>query len=219
MAQVRLDRDEASGSLPRVCMRCGADAVTVRQKNFSWHPQWISTLIIVGLLCFTPLLLAGVILALVMTKRMRVHVPFCEAHRNYFLSRGVYIYGGLALFFVLGAGALALVIAVNEPGNSAMQDASGYLCLGLGALGFVWLISAAIVQNVMIRATEITDDSITLTKVSAEFEKALRDERRDEAWDDERPPRPRRARQDRGEFFDPKQPPEEPPDAYRRRDD
>jgi hypothetical protein len=219
MAGIRLDRDEVN-DLPRVCMRCGADAVTTREKRFSWHPQWVSTLVVVGLLCFTPLILAGLILMLVLTKRMRVRVPFCEVHQNYFRDRSVLISGGLVLFLVLGVGSFALLIALEKPGGNPFDQFTGFLCLGLGVTGLVWLITAAIVQSMMIRATEITDDSITLTKVAPEFVDALKHDRIGDRWDDAETGRRRPLRQGGDQIFDPNLPAdkprrEAPPDAYR----
>ena len=49
MAQVRLwinPRENAIYDLPRVCMKCGADATSAKLKQFVWYPPW--TIILIG---------------------------------------------------------------------------------------------------------------------------------------------------------------------------
>jgi hypothetical protein len=180
MARVRLSRHEVEeGALPFVCLRCGAPATLTRYKTFSWHPNWIDWFLVIGLLCFTPLLIAGVVLSFAMAERMRVPVPLCEAHKNHWRWRSWFIYGGLALFAVLGIGALVFWGSTIKSQHEALKAAAGWLCAATGVLALAWLIAAAIVQNKAIRAIEITEQSITLIKASPDFAEALAQERRD----------------------------------------
>jgi hypothetical protein len=199
MAQLRLGRYEAEeGELPSVCMRCGAPATATKSKQFSWHPQWVLVLILAGLLPWA-------IVALILTKRMRVRVPLCQKHKNHWLWRGWVIYGGLAAIFVLGIGLAILTAQLEGAAHGRGSDLGGFLCMGGWGVALAWLITAAIVQATGIRPTEITDRSITLNKVSPVFVEAVRKERLstvEEVYEENDRPRPRRPARD--EFYDPK---------------
>jgi hypothetical protein len=214
MAQVRLTREEATeGIMPRVCMRCGADATITKAKTFSWHPQWADTLIIIGLLCFTPLLIIGIICSIATTVRMRVIVPLCDEHKNHWSWRAWFIYGGLAFFALVGIGCLAFLLSQEGPDQS---DLIGFVCVAPAVLGFIWLIAAAIVQSGAIKPAEITDRGITLNKVSPDFVQAMEKDRRAD-YDDEYRNRPRRDSRDDDRYYEPdgRQPKRPPSDAYR----
>jgi hypothetical protein len=208
MAVVKLGRYEvAEDLLPQFCIRCGAPAALVKKKQFAWHPSWIDALIIVGLIICTPAFLVGVILAFTMTTRLRVGVPLCADHQNHWSWRAAFIYGGFAVFFVLGAASFYFLM--QNQGRGA-QEVAGYFCAGSAICGLIWLIAAAIIQSTAIRATEITERSITLNHVAHAFKEALeaareadaeagrdrsRTYRRDEApaeefYDADRPRRP-----------------------------
>jgi hypothetical protein len=201
MARVRLGRFEAEeGDLPGLCMRCGAPATLVRKRTFSWMPPWVGVLILAGLLPY-------VIVASVMTKRMRVHVPLCDAHKNHWVWRAWVTYGGLAVLGGLLILWIALMIALDRPGQRDRSDAvMGFSCVGLLIVGVAWLIVIVILQNSAIRPSEITERSITLIKVSERFAEAVRDEEEDEEGpyrDEERRRPPRRRRADTDQFYDP----------------
>src|SRR5436190_273739 len=102
MPSLSLSRFEATeGRLPRRCMQCGAEAVTERKKNFSWHPQWVIILLLVNLIIY-------VVVAMVLTKRMSIRAPFCDKHQNHWRWRAWFIWLGLALVCVLGIGCLVV---------------------------------------------------------------------------------------------------------------
>jgi hypothetical protein len=179
--------------LPAVCLRCGRAADLTRGRTFSWHPPWIDWFLVLGLILFWPLLIVGIVLAAVQTKRMDVEVPLCQAHRNHGLWRAWFIYGGLAVVVALGAGAFAFLMAVR-PGDEAAQTAAGWACAGTGLVGFVWLIAAAFVQKGAVSPAEITDRDISLSRVSPAFKEAIQRERdqEDAFGEEERPARFRR---------------------------
>ena len=128
MAVIRLDRFEAEeGDLPAVCMKCGAPAVLEKLKQFSWNPPWVILLILIGLLPY-------VIVALVLTKRMRVRVPLCNEHKNHFAWRAWFIYGGFAGLFLLGIVVFAVMTSLdNGPGRQS-DAVSGWLTDFAGTL-------------------------------------------------------------------------------------
>jgi hypothetical protein len=220
MARVRLRLEEArEGDLPAVCMRCGAEATLAKDKSFSWYPPWISTLLVVGILCFSPLIVVAVILMLTMSKRARVRVPLCEQHQNHWLWRSWFVFGGLLVFVLLGIVGLVVMTAIEDQ-NSPARGVGCFACFVLLIAGIAWLIAAAIVQSKAIRASEITDYTITLIKVSPGFVAALGQDLgmdRDEPYTGEDRPRAprRRPRVDSDQFTDPDQlkRPDRPPRA------
>jgi hypothetical protein len=218
MARIKLERYEAEeGDLPDICMKCGARATTEKLRRFSWQPPWVYVLLLAGLLPF-------LIVALILTKRMRIPVPLCAEHRGHWTWRGWVVGGGFLGLFLLGLGTMILLAATDNAGRRQGDDAFGFVCLGFTALGLVWLIVAAIVQHTAIRPTRITDYEITLTNVAPGFVKALLEEDREE--DERRAMRRRaaRARRPRGktteEYYERerrRRPPAE--DAFEERDD
>jgi hypothetical protein len=194
MPSIRLGRYEVEEyELPRFCARCGEKAVVCPPKRFAWSPQWLPVLILLGLLG----LALYVILALSLTKRMVVPLPFCERHRNYWRNRQIFIFGGLAAVVLIAAVAITLGAVLD---NKRITDEALLITI-LGSVGLflVWLVSAAVLQSLGIRPGEITDTSISLAGLSDEFVDAVRRERRadrDEEDEDDDRRRRRRPRYD-----------------------
>src|SRR5262249_28232384 len=117
MASVKLhDPDRMGYDLPDLCMKCGAPAMVYKAKTFSWHPGWVYILLFFGLLPF-------IIVALIMTRRMTVRVPLCEAHKNHWFGRFLILSGS---FLALFAGGIALFMASLEPNRvGPRNDLSG----------------------------------------------------------------------------------------------
>jgi hypothetical protein len=162
-------RENAVYDLPRVCMKCGAEATTVRKKQFSWYPPWVSILILAG---FWPYL----IVVMILTKRQSVEVPFCDQHKNHWLIRTVI--GLLSFGVLLGIGFVGFIVAsANAPNNNQNDDMFGFVCGGWFVLLLVWIVAYAIINSLTsIRVTKITDREITLTNVSPEFVRVLQEE-------------------------------------------
>jgi hypothetical protein len=165
MAVVRIEDPEGERfPLPEVCVRCGAAATTWKDRKFTWHPPWVWILLLLGVLPF-------VIVALILTKRMRFRVPLCDSHR--------YHWGGRTLI-VLGAFAgLILLEIVSKEAPKAVRDVWSPVFF---FLIFCWVVLAVVLSATTVRPAEITDYTITLKGVSPEFADAVRDERR-LAWD------------------------------------
>jgi NADH:ubiquinone oxidoreductase subunit 6 (subunit J) len=167
MATVYLEEDRRGDyDLPDVCMKCGAPATVWKPRSFAWHPPWIFVLILAGLLVY-------VIVALVLTKRKRLDIPLCDAHKAHWLWRQLVVVGGLLV--LLAVGFLAMILLSDSRPNSDEATIGGILCGGtvLGLLA--WLVLAVVLQTTTIRPREITDDSITLQGVSPEFVQAYED--------------------------------------------
>jgi hypothetical protein len=177
MATIRITEFEALEELPAVCMQCGAPATVWKSNKFAWTPSWVLILVLCGLL---PLL----IVYLIVNKRMKVVVPFCDEHQDHFARRRRFVAVGLFCISCLGVGA---IIAVSQLPNG--PDLTGYLCGGGAVIALVWLIWAAVVTSSGIRPSQITDYDITLTNVSREFKEALNEDR----YRDEEAARERRA--------------------------
>ncbi|MCI0465315.1 MAG: hypothetical protein L0Z62_50985 [Gemmataceae bacterium] len=171
MATVLMTRYElAERGLPRVCMRCGTAATMERKKTFAWHPPWVFILLLAGLLPFA-------IVAIVLTKRMTVYAPLCEAHRNHWRWRAWFIWLGLTVVVALGIAAMIVLSNEPNPRRGAGQLIGGLLCAGSALGGVIWLIATVIVQQMAIRPKEILDDSILLANIAPAFEEALWDKR------------------------------------------
>ena len=196
MATLRLgERPWDEEELPDVCMKCGAPAEVYKHHRFRWHPGWVFVLILVHILVYA-------IAALALTKKRRVRVPLCHAHRHHWLSRQVILFVGFAVFVLLGVGAfIAMSDPVARPGGVG-EALGGLLCAGSVVTLIVWLVLVAILQSTAIRPQEITDRGITLVGVSPGFVEAYEekqdvagriDELARERWGRGRPGPPRRA--------------------------
>jgi hypothetical protein len=171
MAKVYLRSDYGHEivDLPPVCMACGAPATVRKRKLFSWQPQWVPVLILVGVLPY-------VIVSLVLTKRQRVATPLCERHASYWwLFPTLLTLSFFALFGVGFALFIALTVAEqNQPRGGG--GVAGFACLATVLAFLVWLIVAVVLQNRRIRPAEITDRHIELIKVSEAFADAVEEE-------------------------------------------
>jgi hypothetical protein len=163
------DYEVQNHRLPDVCMRCGGRAVVYQAKQFTWHPPWVIVTILFGVLPFA-------ILALILTRRMRVYAPLCERHSSHWLKRNLSVYGGLLGLIAFGVGGIALS-SNAAPGD---RDAFfGLFCVGGLVLLVAWLVVVGVAQYTSIRPTEITDHRIALAGVCLEFIDAV-DEAREE---------------------------------------
>jgi hypothetical protein len=208
VARVRLLRYEFEDyDLPRVCARCGARAVGCRNSGFHWTPPWVIAFILFGILPYF-------LLAAILTKRMRVRVPYCREHLERPWGPTLVAVGSLL-------GLIAAVVLAAVVCDALGVDGGVAVSVALGMLGFIaWMFVAVIITTPPVRPTEITDDSIPLKGVSEEFVAELSEVRRAEREERDRRPRrweddeeddrlrPRRraaaADEDGGEYFDPK---------------
>lgn len=180
MAEIRLGQYEVQEQgLPFFCVKCGQPADLWKRKRFAWRPTWTYWI-------------GGVIAMMVMTKRMTVELPMCQAHKNHWFVRNVISIGGLLGVFGLLAILIAL-IAVNQPPNPRMEPVFEGLAV-VFLVGFLgWLITLFELSATQIRPTEITANSITLTGVSPDFEDAVYEQRN--LPRDERPQKKKRRKQ------------------------
>jgi hypothetical protein len=161
MATLRLgERPWDEEELPDLCMKCGAPAELYKDKKFSWHPGWVYVLLLVNLLVF-------VLVALALTRKRRVRVPLCAAHRNHWFWPQVIAVGGLLFFLALGI--LTIAVMSDQDNTAPLEGLGGLLCVSTLVGLVAWLIVAAVLQSAAIRPTEITNHGITLVGVSKAF--------------------------------------------------
>jgi hypothetical protein len=169
MANVRLGRYELyEYDLPRVCMRCGARAVTRKAKRFTWSPPWAFFIL-------------GALGAAIFAKSANVDVPLCDRHRWHFGGRLVVIFLGFVAVVALGVG-----VAIAADAHLVEAE---FLVVPLLVFIVAYLVALVVISLTTIRPKEITDKSVTLTGVSEDFIEALNEQRRGE---DDRPRRRRR---------------------------
>ncbi len=175
MADVTLTEYECrKGLLPAVCLQCGEPAAVTVKRKFSWYPQWIIVLVLVNVI-------VAAIVAAIMTKKMLVEAPMCDQHRNHWSKRTMWILVTLGIAGLIGAAGIAFLADQN---GQADGDVIGGVCFG-GVLALLaWLVVVIVCQSSMIRAKEITEEAITLTKVHPHFADALEDDRAQDEEDD-----------------------------------
>jgi hypothetical protein len=153
MPNIVLPADELNEfDLPRVCVVTGqTENVEFKPVKFAWYPRWIAALVIVNLLI-------AAIVAAVMTRRVKGHLPFTEeAYKAWWRGRILF---GLS-FPVM----IALIIAGAVQLESAPPLGWGLLLLGIAVPIVTFVVFARNKGPVVQR---IADGTITLKLPSEE---------------------------------------------------
>ena len=171
MADVRLDfYDLDDDVLPDVCMRCSAPVFGPADEDV-----------------LVDALLARMIpFGFAFMKRRHVPIPLCERHKNHWMIRYLFGFGGLALLLVLLFGAIALLVAATTaatPRTDSLMALGLVLLTGAGVVLLAWLITMIVLAVTQINVFEITDDSIVLTNISPDFTQAYREQRQGDVPD------------------------------------
>jgi hypothetical protein len=217
MATIRLGRYTSEAEdLPDVCMRCGAPTTLRVKKKFNWFPRWLYFLLLFGLVSLLALL-PYMILWRVLNKQQTVSAPLCAAHRRHWFWRNLTVYLGLLGW--LGLLVVAFVVSENARWGQIEPIGTVWVVFALSLLA--WAVVTPWLQLTAIRATKITDRSITLAGVAEEFVRAYEEE----LPDPDRLDRAARERWGKGgrpgrqkDRFEGRDKPEErgtPPDTYR----
>src|SRR5262249_11899118 len=150
------------GWMPPVCARCGEEGDHVRAKTVVWSPWWVPFVAMVGgLIIFFPfvrLAFAALLGLSVTNRRVTLHLPFCERHRNHWRWRSWPTAGVLlvALGFI-GVG--IAMIAQTDPESKWNGVVLGGA--GLIALGF-WAILVLVLPFTAIRISDMAGTALTL---------------------------------------------------------
>jgi hypothetical protein len=145
----------------KACLYCGAPAAVLKYRKFAWCPQWVYLLLLVGVI-------PCAIIAFILTKRKGLNVPLCAAHKHHWLWRNVIGVGGLVVVIGFFIGGIAMMDP--QPGAGRGNSDIGALFFLAALLSLVlWLIALIVGQFTAIRPAKITNDSITLQRVSRKF--------------------------------------------------
>lgn len=154
MATVILPSDElTSFDLPAICMVTGqTEGVTFKPVRFAWYPRWVAALILCNLLIM-------LIVALILTKRVKGELPFTEeGYRRWQRGRllfGLSVFAGLGLFFA------GMALAINESGLLALLAFIATVAVPVGTyIGFA--------RGNMVVVKKIDETTITLEVPSQE---------------------------------------------------
>lgn len=174
MARVRLTLPEARASaMPPVCLVCGGPVAALIPKTFVWRPKWASLGFFLALFACFPIAAILFFVGYLNTRRMTIECPMCDRHRNYWAWRGLWVYGPLFALVIatLVQCALALTEALPYEVSSVMFRV---MLFGTAFALLAWAVVASLIQNSVIRATEITEDDITLEAVHESFADQVR---------------------------------------------
>jgi ribosomal protein L40E len=177
MAAVDLHLHEVEdGWMPPVCARCGAESLYVRAKTTVWSPWWVPLVAMVtGFVIFLPfirLLFAGLTGTSETSRRVTLHLPFCDRHRNHWRWR----FWPLAGLFMLSLGLIGGGITVATQWEPTSDLA--VKMIGMGVLCFVvWGLLALILPRTGIRMTDMAGTALTLAGVSELFCDAVAERR------------------------------------------
>src|SRR5262245_36956490 len=176
MASIHLSLYEAEeGDLPNVCMRCGAPATERDRRRFVSHPVWVYALLPFGYIPY-------VVVAAVLTERVRCYTLFCPRHKHHWGVRTLIIIGAFLALMAFIIGSMILVGSLHGHVNKGTEEfLSGLVCFGAPVLVLCLLISIPIIQLTAIHPSNPTRDGLTLNGVSPAFVEAVHDYRENRA--------------------------------------
>jgi hypothetical protein len=182
MASIDLHLHEVeAGWMPSVCARCGRKGKYARAKTVVWSPWWVPLVILLTgfliLLPFVRWLFMGTALGPDAHRRVRLHLRFCERHRNHWRWRAWLLTALLLVSLGLIVGGVVGLAAEIPPAATTkmawLQMAAG------GLLGVVvWRVLATILSLTAIRIQGVAGTALTLAGVSEEFCHAVAKRRR-----------------------------------------
>jgi hypothetical protein len=154
MPQIVIPDNELNAfDLPRVCVVTGqSQNVVFKPVKFSWYPRWIGVLVLVNVLL-------AVIVASIMTKRVKGELPFTEeawaAWRKGRMLMAFSVIGAIALFV---GGAVLMANDLPAPGVVGL----------VASLVLPIVIGVKFLRNKGVTCAKIADGKTTLTIPSEE---------------------------------------------------
>jgi hypothetical protein len=164
MARVSLEIQECSGDLlPPVCCVCGENSTRVSKQTFTHLPRWVYLSLF---FCVLPFFFLSVAL----TKRRFVVLPTCDRHAYPGIWRKCFSILGtvLIIFCIIWWGIVSARSNSYAPPSFWDQIDEG-VQIGGGVVGAILLVVSSFVG---VRATKITNSTITLTGVAPAFAEA-----------------------------------------------
>ncbi|MCA9034481.1 MAG: protein kinase [Planctomycetaceae bacterium] len=155
-----------SNDLPDVCIVCGVPTRRRQYKEFQHTSDLAGGLIVLGLILFFPI---GIVLAILMTRKVRISCPLCQKHRRH--------WSDMTLFASLGWILIPMgLLAGLYFGGYLTQRATGnpwilIPCILLGVLVYVLKLVAYGVSRVAVG--EINSETVRLKRVSTAFARAI----------------------------------------------
>src|SRR5262245_27336349 len=159
MASIDLHLHEVeAGWMPPVCARCGRNGKYARAKMVVWSPWWVPLVILLTgfliLLPFVRWLFVGTALGPDANRRVRLHLRFCERHRNHWRWRAWLLTVVLLLSLGLIAGGV-VGLAAGAPPEAPTKMVWLLMAAG-GLLGVVaWRLLATILSLTAIRIKDL----------------------------------------------------------------
>jgi len=171
MATVSVPRARvADGSLPSVCVVCGADAPHRRFPNVGAPSlAWVLFSPLVGLLTF------WVYILLTSRSLQEGGLPFCDRHRGYWTRRAtVIVFGFLTMVVLMGVG-----MALLPPEQSGVRQPPNPVAAVAGCWVLLYLPTFLILQLTATRPTGRTRKSLKISGASRKFAAAVAAEKAD----------------------------------------
>jgi hypothetical protein len=172
MPKVSVTRERiAVGSLPRVCVVCGADAPHFLFPGVS-SPSlaWVLVSPLIGLVAFWAyILLGGGTRA-----GESAGLPFCDRHRRYWPRRAWFIVGG----FLALVGLAVAAISLTPPAAAGRKQEPHWLFGVVACWILVFLPAFIIIHLAAMRPTGGNRKSLVLSGASRQFASAIEGESR-----------------------------------------
>src|SRR6266700_7431758 len=136
MASIDLHLHEVeAGWMPPACARCGDDADCTRSKTVVWSPWWMPLLIMAtGFLILVPFVRVLFFGLLDTGRRVTIHLPFCDRHRNHWRWRSWPLLGLLLIALCLIGGGITVA---SMPRQLDPANEVEFLSLGVAGLGMI----------------------------------------------------------------------------------
>lgn len=158
-----------SDDLPDICMVCGTVTKRKSEQNFEHTPDSYGVLIVILMVVFFP---AGIVVAVMSTKKSRVQAPVCFKHRNHWLK--LVLFASIAWLLIPATlfPGLAICGVFSDGATTAPRIVAGVLTAVSGVVLYVGPLIYLCCTRIGVDG--ITERDITFTRVHAAFARAAR---------------------------------------------
>ena len=151
--------------LPNVCVVCGRPTSRRQSHEFSYTSELSGGIIVVLMIFFFP---AGILAAIMLTKKVRVSCPICVAHKNHWQSLGWF--AGLG-WMLIPAGVFVGLFLGGFLDNGRRDPWILLPCILSSIIAYV--VPLVWMGVTRVSASNISEKSIVLKRVSAAFAVAV----------------------------------------------